>query len=81
MTTLHIDLLVALRSARDIGLTFGLLLTDLRKGRHPRLDEPRLERALRDLADKRLAAYEEAELVTRWRLTARGESALQEAGL
>lgn len=81
MTPLPIDTLVALRGAGEIGLPLGTLLTDLRRGRHPHLAEPELRRALRDLADQRLAAYEENPVVGRWRITAHGSSVLQEAGV
>jgi hypothetical protein len=81
MNPLHLDTLVALRSSGDIGLPVGTLLTDLRRGRHPHVAEPDLRRALRDLADQRLAAYEENPVVGRWRITAHGSSVLQEAGV
>lgn len=81
MTPLHIDTLVALRAAAQLGLPVDLLLTDLRRGRHPQLSADKLERTLRDLADARLAALETAAIGTRWRLTAHGASALEEGGL
>ncbi|MBI5693654.1 MAG: hypothetical protein HZC55_26555 [Verrucomicrobia bacterium] len=82
MTTLHIDSLVALGAAGDFGLPLDTLLADLRRGRHRSLAQPQCEKALRDLADRSLAAPYESELgVARWRITARGRSALAEEGV
>lgn len=82
MTKLHIDLMLALRGAGEFGGGVDELLTDLRQGRHRDLAKPELERALRDLADKSFAtAFISALEKKRWRITSRGESALQEEGL
>lgn len=82
MTKLHIDLLLALKGAGDFGLPVSNLLDDLRLGRHRNLAQPQLERALRDLADKSFATPFDSGLGgERWRITGRGDSAVQEAGL
>jgi hypothetical protein len=81
MTKLHTDLLLLLRAVGTYGLDVGTLLTDLRLQRHRDLTEPALKQALRDLADRSLVTEFTSVLeVRRWRITALGESALQEAG-
>ncbi|PTX95758.1 hypothetical protein [Opitutus sp. ER46] len=82
MTTLLIDILLALKGADKFGLPLDNLLVDLRRGRHRSLSVPQLESALRDLADRSFTTPVEATLSgTRWRITALGLSALQEEGL
>lgn len=82
MTTLRIDILLALHAATHFGLPSDYLLADLRRGRHRELIRPQLESALRDLADQALVTVFETELsARRWRITARGTSALTEEGL
>lgn len=82
MTTLHTDLLTLLRAAGRYGLSPANLLQDLRQARHRELSQPLLDRAVRDLADRSLvAAFDSPLSGRRWRITALGESALQEEGL
>lgn len=82
MKTLHLDTLLALVGAADLGLPIEPLLADLRRGRHPQLTQPEAEHVLRELADKSLAApYGTALGTRRWRITARGEAALREENL
>ncbi len=82
MTTLHIDTLLALNAAGDQGLPVDTILADLRRGRHRQLALPEAERMLRDLADRTFATAYDTELgARRWRITARGKSALHEEGL
>jgi hypothetical protein len=81
MNTLHIDLLLALRNVKPFGLTLELLLTDVRRARHRTATLPEIETAIRELADKRLAAHLESALSGRWKITALGVSALEEEGL
>lgn len=81
MTPLSFDLLLALHAAKPYGFTTDTLLADMRQRRHRALTLPELETALRELADKRLAAPVEGLLSDRWRITALGDSALAEEGL
>lgn len=82
MDKLRIDLLTFLRSSAQYGLDATLLLQDAREARHRSLSLPELEAALRDLADRSyVTPYTSALGAQRWRITALGESALQEAGL
>lgn len=81
MTPLHIDLLLALHSAKPYGLPLDALLGDMRKLRHRDAALPQVETALRDLADKSLVTLTESGISTRWRCTALGSSTLQEEGL
>ena len=82
LSTLHIDTPLALNGAGEFGLPAAKLLTDLRLGRHRNLAQPQLEKALRDLADKSFATpFEDGFGGERWRITGRGASAVQEAGL
>ena len=82
MNELHIDLLIGLRAAKQYGLDVPTLLVDLRRGRHRDLAQPQLEQALRSLADDSFATTFTTVLKSkRWRITALGESALQEASL
>lgn len=82
MSKLHIDLLLALRGAGSFGITRDDLLTDMRRGRHPELTLPELDRALRDLADQSLAHPFTSTLgAKRWAITGRGSQALQEERL
>jgi hypothetical protein len=81
MDSLHARLLVELRNLGKYGEEPTHLLTALRPS-FRLLAMPGLERALRDLADKSfITAFAGAIGGTRWRITALGESALQEAGL
>ena len=82
MTTLNLDLLLLLRGAGRFGIELSVALPDLRRGRHRELTLPELERAMRDLADARFATQFTSALgASRWRITALGESALQEEGV
>jgi hypothetical protein len=82
MNKLHIDLLIALRPAAQFGLGTADLLTDMRRGRHPELTEPEIERALRELADRSfIFAFKSPLGAKRWRISGQGESALQEERL
>jgi hypothetical protein len=82
MTTLQFDALIALRGAGKYGVDLETILADMRKKRHRNLAIPELERAIRDIDDMRFATqYTSATGSTRWRITALGESALQEEGV
>jgi len=83
MTTLHIDLLIALRLAGHFGLTPDALLTHMRRGSHRNLDEPRLRKALSELSDKFFFAtpFTSSTGSKRWCITGRGEAALKEDGI
>lgn len=82
MSTLHVDILLALNGAGQFGLKLDTLLADLRRGRHRALALPVLEKALRDLADKSFATpFESALGESRWRIMGLGVSALQEEGI
>lgn len=81
MTPLHKDLLLALHAARPNGLTAELLTSDMRGLRHRSATVPQVQTALRDLADRSLAAPMAGPLTDRWRITALGSSALTEEGL
>lgn len=82
MNTLAIDILTQLRQAGKYGHSLTDLANRLRAGSHRTLGEPALEIALRDLDDCTYVARFTAPLSgARWRITAMGESALQEAGL
>ncbi len=75
-------LLISLRHSGQRGASQEILLAHLRTQRDESFTEPQLERELRALADQRLVApYEQQILGKRWRITALGESTLQEAGL
>ena len=82
MSTLHLDVLILLRAAGKYGVELETILPDLRKKRHRGLALPQLETAIRDLADQSFATqFTAATGSTRWRITALGESALQEDGI
>jgi len=81
MSSLHVDLLLALNAAKPHGLPAGALLADMRQLRHRGVTLPQIETALRDLADKSFTAPLEGALTGRWRITALGASALSEEGL
>jgi hypothetical protein len=80
-TPLHRDLLLTLRTAQPYGVPVAKLLSDLRALGHRSLTQPALEAAVRELADRSLAALVEGLLGQSWRITALGVSTLQEAGL
>lgn len=82
MNTLHIDILRQLAVMDFHGLPVDSIVTGLRLAAHRDATVPAVETALRDLADKSFAtAFSPALGGTRWRITALGRSALQEAGL
>jgi hypothetical protein len=82
MNTLHLDLALLLREAKQYGLSADNLLPLLRAGSHWRLTAPELDRALRTLADlDAIKPMRGALGGTRWRLTALGGSLLEETGL
>lgn len=82
MNKLHTDMLVLLRAAAGYGLALDNLLQDLRQTRHRALTQPETERAVRELADRSYVTSFNSPLSgKRWRITALGESALQEEGL
>lgn len=78
---LHLDLLLALRSASPYGLPLDTLLTDLRAARHRDLDDTALKAALRALADRSLVALLPSIIKPRWRITGVGLATLAEEGL
>lgn len=82
MNTLAIDILTQLRVPGKFGLGIADLLRDLRAMRHRELTQPQLEAAVRELADRAWVAQFTSPLSgARWRITALGESTLQEEGL
>lgn len=82
MKHLRIHVLQALRGAGKYGLGVEQILTAMRLGSHRDLATPDLDRVLRDLADDSLVTTFNSVLEEkRWRITALGESALQEAGV
>ena len=82
LTELHVDALLVLHQAAELGLPVETLLADLRRARHRHLALPKLESALRDLADRSYAtAFESGLGAKRWRITALGISMLIEEGL
>lgn len=79
---LKIFLLGALHSAGGTGMTEALLLQQVRLHGFAETTEPQLAAGLRSLADESLAiSFAPIVGPKRWRVTARGTSALQEAGL
>lgn len=75
-------LLLSLRHSGERGASLAILTACARTELDERLTEPEVERALRDLADQRLAtAFEQPIVGKRWRITALGGSTLTEAGL
>lgn len=82
MNQLAIDILIELRNRTTYGDTEARLLSMLRVGGHRNLSAPELERALRELADQTIVTPFDVPLIgKKWRITARGESAMKEAGL
>jgi hypothetical protein len=78
---LHVALLQVARAAGDLGRTETLLVNDVRMAGFA-LDLAALQVELRALADKGWLSSMAPELgAKRWRLTARGRSQLEEAGL
>lgn len=82
MDKLKLDILFLLKPAQPYGLGVDTILRDLRVGRSRSLTLPELETAIRELADASLVTTVKSTLSgTKWRITAVGESALQEEGL
>jgi len=80
--SLAVFLMVGLRAAGDAGRGEDRLLLDARREGFADLAAPDLQLQLRGLADKSwLAPYNSPLGGKRWRITARGESALAEQGL
>lgn len=81
MNPLHFNILVDLRTAGQYGQTVERQLPMLRVSGHRSLTVPKLEQALRDLADKSFVTPFESALGNKcWRITALGVSALSEEG-
>ena len=75
-------LLGTLHAVGDAGRTEAFLLRDAHATDFPDLTLPQLKSELRTLADRTwVDPFEMPPGVTRWRITARGESAAREQGL